>query len=232
MNCRIVKYALLGAVIFVSTVAQASTITTLYTPPAGDATYAWNTRYGPWGYTAGGTEIGIYLTFGGQWGNDHTIAIFEVPIADLAGETLLDAELIVNSTGFGTNYYYGTAYLGWLDVGSTTLTGDVVADGLGPLGGALSQTWTIYNSDLGNGAAGVKTFDATACVQADLDAGRSYSTFMLHGSRETWGNILTAEAAGGLSGPQIVAETIEVPEPATLSLLALGCAALILRRRK
>jgi hypothetical protein len=217
MNTGILKFVLLGAMIFISTVAKGDLIT-LYTPTAGDATYAWNSKYGPTGYSVGDMGIGIYLSMGGTWGNDHTVAIFEVPIAPLAGQTLLSATLNVNSTGFGTGYYYGSAQLGWLDVGSLTLTGDVVADNLGGPSGSLPNNWEIYNSDLGNGAAGVKSFDVASYVQADLAAGRSYCTFVLSGSRETSGTILSAE--NGITGPRI--EAVTVPEPASIVMLLLG----------
>ena len=100
----------------------ASADVTLYTPASGDATYSWNSKSGPIGYDVGETSAGIYLYFGGGYGNDHTIAIFEVPIASLVGQTVTGATLELQSLGFGTNYYYGSAVIGWLDVGSTVVT--------------------------------------------------------------------------------------------------------------
>lgn len=37
----------------ISVAAQAETIT-LLTPSSGDATYSWNSKYGPYGYDSGG----------------------------------------------------------------------------------------------------------------------------------------------------------------------------------
>ncbi|HAU37360.1 MAG TPA: hypothetical protein DCX07_06535 [Phycisphaerales bacterium] len=200
---------------------------TVYTPNAGDAQYAWNTKYGSYGYTTGANSVGIYLYFGAPYGNDHTVSIFEVPISSLAGQTVTGASLVVESLGFGTNYYYGSASIGWLDVGSKVLTGDVVTDGLGPDSMSLPGGLTIYHSDTVPGTAGGKTFDVLSYVQSDLAAGRAFSTFVMSGSRETWGSIYTAESG---SGPRIIATT--VPEPASLGLLAFGALGILARRMK
>jgi hypothetical protein len=194
---------------------------TLYTPSDGDAQYGWNSKYGPYGYTTGQTTMGVYLYFGAPYGNDYTVSIFEVPIVALSGMILTTAELQVDSLGFGTNYYYGSAQIGWLDTGSRTLTGDVVADGLGTLGLTPGgyEIWDTYDIPE---AVGLKSFDFTTQVQADIDAGRTFSTFVLHGSRETWGSIYTAESG---RGPRLVADfegASSLPEPATLIILSLG----------
>lgn len=219
-----------AVVVLLAISAAAQATITLYTPAAGDATYAWNTKYGPWGYTAGDTEVGISLAFGGTYGNDHTVSIFEIPIAALAGKDVLSATLVVDSLGFGTNYYYGSAAIGWLDTGSAVLTGDVVADQLGPASMARPGGLAIYNSDITD-TPGLKSFDVLSYVQLDLAAGRSYSTFVMSGSRETYGSIYAAESG---NGPRINAEVAStaVPEPASIVALVTGAAGLLLRRRR
>lgn len=197
---------------------------TLYSSSAGDAMYAWNSKYGSYGYTAGTNDMGVGLQMGGQYGNDYTVSVFEIPIAALAGKTITAAALEVESLGFGTGYYYGSANIGWLDTGSQLLTGDVVADNLGPAASGRPNHFTIYNSDTaGSELAGIRSFDVLDFVLADLAAGRTHSTFVMSGSRETNGSIYTAESG---FGPRIVA----VPEPATFGLLALSW--LFLRKAK
>jgi len=196
----------------------------LYTPTAGDAQFYWNSKYGYDSYTTGGTEMGIYLYMGAPYGNDHTISIFEIPIAALAGKTVESATLEVNALGFGTNYYYGSASIGWLNTGSMILTGNVVTDGIGAPAKSVPGGFTIYNSDYAY-TSGLKQFDVLSCVLADLAAGRTYSTFVMSGSRETYGSIYTAESG---SGPRIVAV---VPEPATIAMLGLSVLSLIRRKK-
>ncbi|MHB1158305.1 MAG: PEP-CTERM sorting domain-containing protein [Phycisphaerales bacterium] len=165
---------------------------------------------------------------GGQWGNDYTVSIFEVPIAALAGVSLTNATLQVHSQGFSTGYFYGSAAIGWLDLTGSgiTATGDVVADAMGGPATSVPNQFPIWDSDWGTGdSSGLPTFNVTTYVQADLDAGRTYSTFVMSGSRDTYGSISTAESG---SGPSIIATFI--PEPASLGLLALGALALLRRR--
>ncbi|HAL44701.1 MAG: hypothetical protein A2Y12_05100 [Planctomycetes bacterium GWF2_42_9] len=203
------------ALLALSSVASA---VVLYTPAAGDVSFSWNSKYSSYdSYEIGKNTMGIYLSFGGTWGNDRTVAIFEIPIASLAGKTVSSAMLEVDAFGFGTNYYYGSAAIGWLDTGTKVLTGDVVADAISRV---APSGFTIYNSDYGF-TDGVKSFDVLSYVQADLAAGRAYSTFVLSGSRETYGSLYTAESG---SGPRIVAV---IPEPSTIAILGFGIIAFI-----
>jgi len=197
----------------------------LYTSPSGDATYAWNSKYGPYGYGTGATTMGVGLSMGGQWGNDYTVSIFEIPIAALVGQTVTSAILQVDSLGFDTGYYYGSAAIGWLDTGTMTLTGDVVADNLGP-----ASTGRPGGLSIGvPSGPGTLSFDVLSYVLADLAAGRSYTTFVMSGSRDTGGAIYTAENGGG-TGPRIIATA--VPEPATMCLLSAGLIGLAARRKR
>lgn len=200
----------------------------LTTPDEGGAHYAWNTKYGDSGYSPATDSMGSGLYFGAPYGNDYTVAIFEIPIFQLSGATLTSANLVVNSLGFDTGYYYGSAKLGWLDTGATVLTGNVVADGLGPAAKSLPGHFGIYDSSTG-GAPGIHTFDVLSYIQADLAAGRAYSTYVISSSRDTYGSI---SGPASENAPKIVATT--VPEPGGLSALAAGFIPVLfrLRRRK
>lgn len=226
------QFAVAFASVFAGTVLSAVTAANgsiiLTTPSAGDATYAWNSKYGPYGYGTGEQSLGVGLSMGGQYGNDRTVTIFEVPISALAGQTLTSATLQVDSLGFGTGYYYGSAVIGWLDTGTAVLTGDVVADALGPASGAVPSHWVIYDSGAAD-ITGIRTFDATSLVQSDLDAGRSYSTFVMSGSRDTYGSIRSAESG---AGPRIIATVVPEPTSAGLFLIAGALAGMRRVRRR
>lgn len=204
---------------------------------SGDAEYSWNSRYGPWGYNAGGNAIGTNLAMGGSYGNDYTIGVMEIPLTSLAGATVSSATLWVYSNGFSTGYYYGSASVGWVNTGATPLTGDVVADGIGPAASGPAASWAIYNSDYEgsptdprNGQPGWRSFAVTSYLQADLDAGRSWATFTVAGSRDTWGSLATAESG---SGAYLVVSSNAIPEPATYAACAGALAlALVLWRKR
>ncbi len=208
--------------VLVSTAATGfAALVTLSAPASGDGTFAWNSKYGDYGYAQGGTEMGVQLQMNAPYGNDYVVSIFEIPIASLAGQPLTSATLQVTSLGFTTYYYYGSAAIGWLDTGTMTLTGDFVADGLGAPAKGRPGGFTIFDTDVaGSEQPGLKQFDVLSFVQADLAAGRSFSTFVMSGSRDTYGSIYAAESG---FGPCIVAM---IPEPATIAILGLGVLAL------
>jgi hypothetical protein len=145
------------------------------------------------------------------------------------------ATLEVDSLGFGCSWQDGSAYVDWLDLGAAPVTGDVVADGLGTATVVASESFRFFFSylfhpdDMGTSIpARMESFDVLAQVQADLAAGRAYSTFRLSGSRDTVGSFYTAENG---NGPRIIATA--TPEPATMmSLLALGGIALMRRQKR
>lgn len=200
-----------------------------YVLPQGDADYAWNSKYGPWGYSQGGTNLNVGLSMGGQYGNDYTMGVLEIDISRLRGGTLFQSALWVYSNGFGTNYWYGSAGMRWLDTGARSLTGDPVADQLGPILGSPASEYELWSSDNGQGS-GWFSFDVTAHVQADLTAGRNFSTFVLNGSRDTFGGIRAAEYGGGYGAR--LESLSSVPEPAGAGLVGLMGVVLAQRRRR
>jgi len=221
----------IAAIFFVLAVARAQAVTfDLYATPDSDAGYAWNSKYGPYGYTSGSADLGVGLYMGAPYGNDYTVGIIEIPISELQGGSLFSANLNVYSNGFGTGYYYGSAGLWWI-APTMPVTGNPVTDGVGSMLGGVSIEYSLWDSSVGQGA-GWFSFDVTAHVQQDLDASRGFSTFILGGSRDTYGSIRAAEAAGTF-GPMIQA-TGNIPEPLVCHMLAAGFALLgwrIIRRR-
>jgi hypothetical protein len=195
-----------------------------YVLPQGDVNYAWNSKYGPWGYTQGGASLDVGLSMGGQYGNDYTMGILEIDISRLRGGTLFQSALWVYSNGFGTGYWYGSAGMRWLDTGTRTLTGDPVADQLGPILGTPALEYELWSSDRGQ-SAGWFSFDVTTHIQADLTAGRNFSTFVLNGSRDTFGGIRAAEYGGGFGAR--LESLSSVPEPGGAGVLFLASLALV-----
>lgn len=201
----------------------------LYTPAAGDAEYSWNSRYGGDDYSGvGSLSLGASTFFYSGYPSDtqYTVGIFMIPISALAGGELSAATLHVRSAGFDTYYHYGSASLGWLNTGTTALTGNVVADGLGPLAKSPPTGMTVYNSDFPASSTDgtLLSFDVRSYIQADLDAGRAFSTFVLTSSRDTYGSLYSAESG---NGPMVVALS-SIPEPGTyaaiLGIFALAAA--------
>lgn len=215
---------LVAAIVGAAAVTEAATITN-YASADGDANYAWNSKYGPYGYTTGATAIGVGLSFGGTYGNDYTMGIVEIPLSGATPVSLQSATLKVYSNGFSTGYYYGSAGMRWLDPGTVTPTGNPVTDGMGPLLGGPSSEYLLWD---GSQPAGWYEFDVTAHVLADLNAGRSFSSFVLNGSRDTGGSIRTAEYGGGF-GPQLSLTLI--PEPSSACVVLSGALLLFSRRR-
>lgn len=227
-KCQFVRRALLGLGLWAlgGLAAQAGTVN-LHAAPAGDANYAWNSKYGPYGYAVGQEELSVGLYFGAPYGNDYTMGFMELPLTGLAGLEVEKVEILVHALGFGTGYYYGSAGLGWLDTTGRTLTGDVVADGLGGMHPAPGG-WAIWSTDMTDWQPGWKAVDVTAQVLQDLDQGRAYSSFYLWGSRDSGGSIHAAESG---FGPYLSVTLAAVPEADewTMMLTGLGLLALQLR---
>ncbi|MFN4242538.1 MAG: PEP-CTERM sorting domain-containing protein [Tepidisphaerales bacterium] len=222
----VAAWVMLGSGLLGASAAWGGYVTT-YVQPAGDAQYSWNSRYGPYGYEVGGPAIGVGLQMGGQYGNDYTIGIIEISIEPALGVEIIDAKLYLTSLGFGTGYWYGSAKLGWQDAGNAT--GDVVADGRGAfgLGNTIADIWRSDGPDDGSG---LRVFDVTTAVRGDLNALRRFSTFVISGSRDTYGAVVTAE--GGSPAYLVISSDGFIPEPSGLvGLVGVGAVALCRRRR-
>jgi hypothetical protein len=214
----LVAHTMVGAAVQAETVLR-------YASPAGDANYAWNSKYGPYGYTAGADTLGVGLQMGGQYGNDYLVGLIEIPLHGLAGRVVDKAELWVYALEFDTYFWYGSAGLGWLDTGNRTLTGDVVADDLGNPPPGIGG-YAIWSTDMPGWTPGWKSVGMTAQVQADLAEARSFSSFVLYGSRDTTGGIYAAESG---FGPYLQLELQPIPEPQTWAMLLAGLGLLGLR---
>lgn len=206
---------------------QAQTVN-LYVSPPGDANYAWNSKYGAYGYTTGGTALSVGLQMNGPYGNDYTMGFMEIPLAALTGRVVDKAELWVHALGFDTYYWYGSAGLGWLNTEGRLLTGDVEADDLGGIRPAPGG-WPIWATDMPDWQPGWKHVDVTSEVQLDIAAGRAYSSFFLWGSRDTTGGISAAESG---MGPYLNVTLAPIPEADTWLMLLAGLGVLSLLRRK
>lgn len=215
----------LGLLALAGLAAQAGTVN-LYATPAGDANYAWNSKYGPYGYTVGETELVANLQFGGVYGNDYTMGIMELPLTGLTAASIEKVELLVYAKGFDTYFWYGSAGLGWLDTTGRTLTGDVVADDLGSMKPAPSG-WAIWSTDMVGWQPGWKAVDVTNQVLEDLNKGRAYSSYALWASRDTLGSIYAAESG---SGPYLRVTLVPEADAWAMMLVGLGLLSLSVRR--
>jgi len=192
----------------------------LWASGAGDGSFYYNTKYGGNTYTTGGSTMYASLYFGAPYGNDVNNIYMEILIAALLGQTLTGAIIQLDSLGAGTGYYYGSAYVRHLNPGASSPTGNIAVDN--PFAWGADASWTFFNTDGGpDGSPGIKSFDVLASVQADVAAGRSYSTFVIDASRDTGVTIYASETPG--QGPRILAsgETL-VPIPGAVWLLGSG----------
>lgn len=187
----------------------------LWASGAGDGMQHYNSKYGPDPYVTGEATMWASLQFNSPYGNDYWNIFIEIPIAPLLGQTLTSATLQVDSLGAGTSYYYGSAYVRHLNPCPFLPTGNIAVDNPFPWG--FDNSWTFFNTDGGpDGSPGIKSFDVTAAIQADLTAGRSYSTFRLDASRDTIVTLYASETTG--QGPRVYAQ-VKGLNPGAISLL-------------
>jgi len=102
---------------------------------------------------------------------------------------------------------------------------------------STDNAWTTPGGDYDNSLLASYTFqqadewkytsiDVTALVQAAKAAGQSYASFILLGSE---GGVFSSKE--GYDAPYLVVDQQVVPEPMTMTLLALGGMSLLARRR-
>ncbi|NLN76124.1 MAG: PEP-CTERM sorting domain-containing protein [Armatimonadetes bacterium] len=204
------------ALLAIGVAAQAQTFD-LYAPEDGDASYNGVTYGVGVGFLSAVNFPDMLFT---------EVSIFEIPILPLYGMSLNSATLFVNFEEGNTFDGYGEINIGWLDTGTTALTGDVQADDLGPASMALPKHFTLWDSNTSQ-SAGPMNFDVLSFVLDDLAAGRSYSTFVLSATGDSMGQISSAESG---NGPKIVATA--VPEPASLPALLAGMIPIFFRLRR
>jgi len=105
---------------------------------------------------------------------------------------------------------------------------------------SLGNLGALANNTMGNWTPVL--LDVTSAVQADLDAGRTFSSFRLQASDESTGGgpwYYNFDGRSGLTSSPflalsyaVVEAPIPIPEPTTLGLLFLGSSLLVARRRR
>jgi hypothetical protein len=187
---------------------------------------------GDWydGWITNTPNLSVYSTYYSPgWERDY--AYVEIPIASLRSGTVSSASLYLYSNGFSLGYDYGSTNVYHLNPGSYSPTGNVSVDN--PNYWGTDYGWTLYSSYVpGSESAGLKSFDVTSAVAADLAvSGRNYSSFFIQASREVYGSIIAAETTG--FGPRLDAQGTDlVPLPAAVWLLGSGLVGMGLLRRK